>query len=191
MVAQDVVDFAEGIRDVVSLHPINSFQSFSGMGVVESTKSFRLRCGSRAQSTPGKYSHQCRYGTELEKSPAIEVIFREFQSYGVGLGRPDWPTPTDAAPCVRRNELGRQREPKEKARSGAGIDSWGIRRSSGLFRRADELEFHHGGIGFNQWPVVCHCDLVGLGVAQRRLDWTGSAVVARNWNAMETRTCIS
>ena len=60
-----------------------------------------------------------------------------------------------------------------------------------FFWRADELEFHHGRIGFNERPAVCHRDLAGSGVAQRRLDRVGSLVVTRNWNPMEGGPSIS
>ena len=70
-------------------------------------------------------------------------------------------------------------------------DSRRIRGRGCLLRWADELEFHHGRIGFNQRAAVCHRDLAGSGMAQRRLDRTGSLAVARDWNAVEAGPSVS
>ena len=51
-------------------------------------------------------------------------------------------------------------------------DLWGLRWSGRVLRRIDELEFHHGWIGFDQWDALRNSNLAGSRLAQRGMDRT-------------------
>src|SRR5688572_7130132 len=66
-----------------------------------------------------------------------------------------------------------------------GFDLRRFRRRGCVLRRFDELELYHGRIGIDQRNAVRHRDLAGIGMAQRRLDRSGSLVVAGAGDAVE------
>jgi hypothetical protein len=77
-IAQDVVNFAKRLREILSLHPVDRFQPLTGVHVVKCECSIRLLESShRTKCVVRKHPGECRHRSEPEESTAIHVGLRK------------------------------------------------------------------------------------------------------------------